>query len=333
MDNGTFTVHARLTYKSNLAIFEGMLIIPIVIGNTLLLCCICGNNSLRRKSFILIGNLAVSDLLIGCVGLPFSLILNISRDLSDNKYVCLLYYFVLITLIGTSVVNLFLISIDRYYAISSPLKHYTSRSADEWTKITFGWTISLVVGSLPLLGWNKWKPQLECKQLHTILPVVYVDIVLTIYSVIIVFSIALYVFVVKKTLEQLKCIRKASEFRTGDKSVINRKFESITGRNMQKTKVMILVLGVFAFCWAPFALLTFLNGHFIKRNETLDIIYQCCILLGLVNCSLNWIIFGILNSSIRNALRNLVCPRRRRECNTSFSSYTTNVSGAIGQKY
>ncbi|XP_052071151.1 octopamine receptor-like [Mytilus californianus] len=54
-----------------LTVFEGTLIVPTVFGNILLLLSFFTRKTLRTRSNALIGSLAVSDLFIGGIVLPY----------------------------------------------------------------------------------------------------------------------------------------------------------------------------------------------------------------------------------------------------------------------
>jgi Na+-transporting methylmalonyl-CoA/oxaloacetate decarboxylase beta subunit len=64
---------------------------------------------------------------------------------------------------------------------------------------------------------------------------------------------------------------------------INRNYDSFTYKNIKKTKIRIFVLGVFAFCWAPFTILTILKAYFISESRIVTILGSYFAALGLLN--------------------------------------------------
>jgi hypothetical protein len=66
--------------------------------------------------------------------------------------------------------------------------------------------------------------------------------------------------------------------------------EAPTNPTKKKTKIRIFVLGVFAFCWAPFTILTILKAYFISESRIVTILGSYFAALGLLNSGLNWIV-------------------------------------------
>ena len=309
-----------------LILFEGIFILLTVFGNGLLLCSICTHKTLRSRSNTLVANLAISDFLIGGTALPSDVITKILSEAKKDKFVCLLHNAFFVGFVGASVLSLFFISLERYSAIMSPLKYYTNASrTSPVVSVTTVWIVSISLGIVPLLGWNSWQPGVLCKSEFVYFKG-YIYLVLTLYIALIITSIILYVIVVRKILKQIQYYEKGRAGHNGRVS-INRNYDSFTYKNIKKTKIRIFVLGVFAFCWAPFTILTILKAYFISESRIVTILGSYFAALGLLNSGLNWIVFGLLNNSMRKAFKDvLLCSYNRKMTVSTVSSNSNAVN-------
>ncbi|XP_052768089.1 alpha-1A adrenergic receptor-like [Mya arenaria] len=102
---------------------------------------------------ILIANLAVSDLIVGAVLVPLTLVGDFTGLKERNKYYCLTDISVFVISLGSSCYNLLLISIERFIAIMYPLKSKVILTRRRLiTLIVFGWIDVTIVATLPLFG-------------------------------------------------------------------------------------------------------------------------------------------------------------------------------------
>jgi hypothetical protein len=80
------------TFSTIFLVTEGLMIIPTIFGNLLLIMCIKRYKILQIWSNILIANLAVSDFLLGLIFIPYDMTLKHVRVMSENKFACLFDY-------------------------------------------------------------------------------------------------------------------------------------------------------------------------------------------------------------------------------------------------
>lgn len=102
-------------------VIELIIILPTIIGSSLIIVSIVTFRHLRSHMHILVANLALADLLVGSVLIPMDLVL-MNGDLS-NKNICLVNMSLSIAFLLASVLNLLLISLERYMAIVHPLTY------------------------------------------------------------------------------------------------------------------------------------------------------------------------------------------------------------------
>lgn len=294
--------HLRLEYASLTIVFvliEIVIFLPTIFGNSLILISIALFKRLRTRMNILIANLAVSDLLIGLVMIPYDMCFLHYNYLRSGKYTCLLRHSIEFSFLGASVLNLLVISVERYYAIVKPLKHVRAATTKLLvTMIASSWAVVIAVACLPLVGWNSWATDMPCDTslIHT---KGYNGLVVSILVGSIIANFIMYIQVVRTAFSQLKAIKAQSKSAADD---TNPHLES-KRKNIKKTKLMILVLGVFAICWGPFCITMIFETLFLESSETLELIKKFFGCFGLLNSGLNWIIYGAKNKTYRKAFK------------------------------
>ena len=151
-EEGTTAYKLYLAYKIWYFIIDVILILPTVFGNSLIIISLIRFKTLRKtKAFILIGNLGISDLLVGLVLIPVDLVLILKPAVSKDPTVCLWYYCIIYTLITASVLNLFLLSVERFHAIIRPFQHNSTFTAKRiYYSACSTWIFVLVIGFIPL---------------------------------------------------------------------------------------------------------------------------------------------------------------------------------------
>ncbi|XP_060084520.1 5-hydroxytryptamine receptor 1D-like [Ylistrum balloti] len=137
-------------------VFGVFVISATILGNSFVILAIIVDKKLRRVGNIFIVNLAVSDILVGAIVSPLSLVYQITGEWPFGRQLCDFWISVDIICCTASILNLCVISYDRYNAISQPLKyakHRTTRRA--LTLITLVWLYACGIALPPLLGWRK----------------------------------------------------------------------------------------------------------------------------------------------------------------------------------
>lgn len=102
-----------------------------VIGNALVTLVFYRERRLRRRTNYYIISLAIADLLVGLLGIPFAILANLG--LPRNLYACLFTVSLLIVLCTISIFCLVAVSVDRYWAILHPMGY--SRNVSTKTAI------------------------------------------------------------------------------------------------------------------------------------------------------------------------------------------------------
>ncbi|NXP27549.1 HRH2 protein, partial [Scytalopus superciliaris] len=96
-------------------------------------------------------SLAITDLLLGLLVLPFSAFYELAREWPFGSILCNIYTSLDVMLCTASILNLFMISLDRYFAVTTPLRYSQVVTPP---RVAVGlvviWTVSLMVSFLPI---------------------------------------------------------------------------------------------------------------------------------------------------------------------------------------
>jgi hypothetical protein len=289
------------TYALHIVVVEAVLMIPTIVGNTLILAAIAKYRPLRTRSYILVASLAVADLLVGVIMIPWDLAFYGFPDLGKDKFLCLYRHTMIVIFPAATLINLLAISAERFIATVFPLLYATRVTMMKMMVVGVAtWIWPLVIGFLPLLGWNMWVPGITCG--IGIWPKLYTDIML--YSLVALtwLNVIFYAKVahtVWRRLKRVNNINASLEVQTRSRREINR------------TKLMLLVFSVFIIFWGPMEMMVifWVPLKLFLRPEMMTL-RRFLLLLGIANSSVNWIVFGWKNKDFRKGFAMLLGRKR-----------------------
>ncbi|XP_029037745.1 5-hydroxytryptamine receptor 1 [Osmia bicornis bicornis] len=111
-----------------IALVLGSIIVGTVIGNILVCVAVFLVRKLRRPCNYLLVSLAVSDLCVALLVMPMALLYEISGNWSFGAFMCDFWVSFDVLSCTASILNLCMISVDRFCAITKPLKYGVKRT-------------------------------------------------------------------------------------------------------------------------------------------------------------------------------------------------------------
>ena len=274
-----------LQHKVISTIAISVLIILTLAGNALVLAAFYSYKRIRRAvTNWFIVSLAVADILVALLTEPFWMSVELTDWVNLPKGIDKLklntaWNFLDVTCAIASIVNLMFISIDRYFAVKSPLSHHTKMTPDT-TKfiIPFIWIYSAMTASLSSFTTWYWNVLLNF----------IIGFLIPLIVVIFSYGGILIVISSKRRLSNRGGKRLAKEFKTA--------------------KSLGVVTGAFIVCWLPFFIASLL---FTYSKEAREFIFKTPAIISSVkwlhysNSCLNPIIYAFLNPTFKIAFRNL----------------------------
>ncbi|XP_078368983.1 QRFP-like peptide receptor [Oculina patagonica] len=232
-------------------------------GNTLIIYVVCKSKNVQRNVNYLILNMAVSDLFTPVIVIPKKIV-HVILDINDigwlltglaGEITCKLVHFVQDLAVAVSILTLVLIALERFVAVTFPLRAKMITSRLRVTLIMSTWIIGAALHAPYLYTFKvvefgseayciaSWEPEFEEPSTGK-----FYTTFLCITLIIIPFAllVAIYTIIVLTLIRQRNTLRDA--VRGG---VIRDKMN----RNVLKMAVTIVV--VFAICWGPLNIFIF----------------------------------------------------------------------------
>lgn len=148
----------KLWQQVIIAVILGTLICLTVIGNSLVCIAVGIVKRLQSPSNLLIVSLALSDLLVAALVMPFSAMVEVlGGHWPLNDAVCDLWTSLDVVMCTASILNLCMISVDRYFVITRPFQYAIKRTPRRMAiMVACVWSLAVIISVPPLFG---WKPQ------------------------------------------------------------------------------------------------------------------------------------------------------------------------------
>ncbi|XP_016997263.2 alpha-2 adrenergic receptor isoform X1 [Drosophila takahashii] len=158
--DGHYPSGYTLTHIVIASVIVTILMIIIVVGNMLVIIAIATEKSLKNIQNWFIASLAVADFFLGLIIMPFSLANELMGYWIFGSWWCDIHSAMDVLLSTASIMNLCLISLDRYWSITKAVDYLKSRTpARAAVMITAVWIMSALICIPPLLGWKVKTPE------------------------------------------------------------------------------------------------------------------------------------------------------------------------------
>ncbi|KAA0720427.1 D(1)-like dopamine receptor [Triplophysa tibetana] len=337
--------------------FLSLLILTTLLGNTLVCAAVTKFRHLRSKvtNFFVI-SLAISDLLVAILVMPWKAATEIVGYWPFGAF-CNIWVAFDIMCSTASILNLCVISVDRYWAISSPFRYerkMTPRVA--FIMISLAWTLSILISFIPVqLNWHKAQatsytelngtfgelPPDNCDSslnrtyaISSSLISFYIPVAIMLVTYTRIYRIA------QKQIRRISALERAAESAKNRHSSMgnNASMESESSFKMsfkRETKVLktlSVIMGVFVCCWLPFFILNCMVP-FCNPNESGDFpcisstTFDVFVWFGWANSSLNPIIYAF-NADFRKAFSILLGCHRLCPGSNAIEIVSINNNGA-----
>ncbi|CAH1800735.1 unnamed protein product [Owenia fusiformis] len=281
----------------------------IIFGNTLTVAAIRKFRRLKTETGILIASLAIADLFMG-----FTMWLHACYEfvpqMGWSNFMCSFKYFTFFLSSAASIYNLILIAVDRYIAITQPLRYHqwiTYRTVPIMMIITWMWCV--MIAMVPFFWYNtRSNPKQLCTFFHHI-PKYFLACVLgTQHFICMIAMIVLYGQILIVALKQQRQIQAESITTPANNNPTNAsksKPKISFSKQLKTAKLFAVVIGLFLFCWTPVFVLLFLHASNVYSSRS--IAYTIAPLLGVVNSCVNPIIYSWKNKDYKLAFKKLLC--------------------------
>ncbi|XP_009471082.1 PREDICTED: D(1) dopamine receptor-like [Nipponia nippon] len=324
--------NSELSFRVVTAALLFLLILSTLLGNTLVCVAVVKFRHLRSKvtNFFVI-SLAVSDLFVAVLVMPWKAATEVAGFWPFGAF-CDVWVAFDIMCSTASILNLCIISVDRYWAISNPFcyeRKMTQRVA--FIMIGVAWLLSLLISFIPVqLKWHKDRELFSQQEpgfnvtgeeencdsslnrsyaISSSLISFYIPVAIMIVTYTRIFRIA------QRQIRRISSLERAVEHAQNCHSSDCPHEASLKNSFKKETKVLktlSIIMGVFVFCWLPFFVLNcmvpFCNldqrepGELPCVSET---VFNIFVWFGWANSSLNPIIYAF-NADFRRAFATIL---------------------------
>ena len=258
------------------------------VANTTILLAIKKTRDLHTPSFLLLGSLAASDLLVGLVCQPLFLafkVAELERDLNAYCWLRLLQSRTAWTTSGVSVVTVAAVSVDRLLALTLHLRYHTLVTVPRVLQITFLFWILSIILNVVLTFWmtNVW-----------------------LFMPMVIFFLA-FIAITISTLKIFQTVlRHQRQINDQNAAVSHLETDTVNVQKCRKSAVTVLyVFGLFVICYVPYIATSIIEVLLGYTTKVL-IAYDLCETAIYINSFLNPIVYCLRVTKMRRAVKNIL---------------------------
>ncbi|EFX85739.1 hypothetical protein DAPPUDRAFT_45425, partial [Daphnia pulex] len=278
-------------------------------------------------SNLFIMSLAVADLVVGVFVMPISAIYVLTDRWYFGVWMCDAWLSIDYCASTASIFNLFVLSLDRYWSITSPLKYLRRRTKKRaFLMIAAAWTLSLL-WILPVTGWSSMTDGIKLNSSPDSCDTEFAD------NITFKVTAAVANFYVP-TLSMLyiygrifRTIRQRSRNDLGEQQQVRRPSTKLFANNpaaaagsttassaapsvliSQKERKAARQLGVivcaFMVCWLPYFIVFLVVA--VCPDCIGDTLFKITLWLGYINSTLNPVLYPLCNANFRRAFAKML---------------------------
>lgn len=290
------------TRETSLVVIETLICLVItgasIVGNVLVLIASYRNPRLRTPSNLYIISLAVSDIILSAVAMPFTCVSAMVGSWIFGQTLCWLQASLATMLGTTSLVNMALIAANRLLKVVYPNTHRKLVSVKTiLTSIAFAWCFT---GAIPISFYitsvqNVFHPG------HIVCLFDFSTASYTLIALIAVFG----AFVPYQII--FICYLKVWRFVKSHSSQMST--SSVNAEDINLNRLLSFIVISFTVCYTPFLVIILIESFHEQFSLPRQVYFFSTVMVGAASCA-NPVIYGILNKDFRGEF-NTICRVRR----------------------
>ncbi|NXP78836.1 HRH2 protein, partial [Ramphastos sulfuratus] len=284
-----------------------------LLGNTVVFICPVVEKRLRTVTYMFIMSLAMADLLVACLVMPFSIIYEVTGMWLFGRLFCKVWISFDVMFCTASIVTLCFISLDRYCSVVTPYHYPRRMSRGRCILMTcMVWVYSSLISFLPVMqGWNEipgvdfdggrecifvtnWVFALVASALAFFLPSLLMC--------------TMYFFIYRAS--RLKATRIVSQALDIHYHPSSQRQNHLQLEN-KATRTISIIISAFVLCWLPYFILNvwLAASGASSTSALLASTFKIITWLGYCNSTINPMLYAFLNRDFQRALKKLLVCR------------------------
>uniref|UniRef100_A0A3Q3K6D5 Beta-2 adrenergic receptor n=1 Tax=Monopterus albus TaxID=43700 RepID=A0A3Q3K6D5_MONAL len=301
-----------------LGVAMALLVLAIVFGNVLVIMTLLRCQRLQTITNLFIASLAVADLIMGVVVVPFGSSNILLDRWKFGNFMCEFWTATDVLCVTASIETLCVIALDRYLAITLPLRYPTLLTRGRAVVVVLGvWVVASLISFLPIhLKWwvsddekaKKCMADECCCEFYTNPPYAVSSSIVSFYLPLVV-MIFLYSRVFQEAQKQLEKIRRRERhFSKGEGKHSAARRLKFCLKEHKALKTLGIIMGIFTLCWLPFFILNILVACLNLGDVKLP--FRLLNWLGYCNSAFNPLIY-CRSPDFRHAFQEILCLRTK----------------------
>ena len=303
---------AEVIFEVSLAILVCLACLP---GNLLVIYVINKDSRLKSITNIFIHNLALTDISMATLHMPFWILSLYTGAWSFSQLWCEMAAMIQFTLAIASILNMGVIALNRYIRVVKPALYSTvfpsRRSA--WFYCVLVWLVALFFSTAPLYGWGKFEYHTKFSVCSLIWKKQISYVIAIVGGVMNGCTIAIFYcyYKVYQTLKQ--STRNINAHNQGKRVTAS----NAQRNDMKPLKASFIVVCVFMMNWVPVSIVVVIEaaGYNVPREISATVVY-----FMFSSSYANPIIYGIMNPRFQLAFKKALSCGRSDNDNVNQSS-------------
>ena len=216
------------------------------------------------------------------------------------------------------------IAIERFFAMKYPLHVKTILTKPRILKaVVVIWLHTAVVNLSPTVAnWNNWIPGIPCE-----LALVYPEMFLIVFYVVSLFIVLIVILFIYASIFKVLMDRKTGIQCNGNLSeVVQQQKVKIIERDTKISKGLAIVVAAYALCIVPMCIVLVISLYSPILRAKLSYVRMVTNIAGFLNSGLNPVIYNIQLKQFKDAFRDLLHIRPKRDQSSKCSSVVSSVA-------